>query len=284
VNDEIKHIIESLLFVAEAPLSPGRMAEILELENASAVRAALKQLAEEYDRRKGGFYLAEVAGGYQLRSRPEWRAWIQRMLQSGPARLTKASMETLAIIAYKQPVLRSDVEHIRGVDCGGVLRALLERKLIKILGRKEMPGRPLLYGTTRKFLEMFNLKDLKDLPTPKEIALEKSGTDDRPGQEALRFPEAPDGGPEDAADTSPEDRPDRTPDTAPPPPDAVAAPLEDPPSEYLPSEYLPMIIDEAPDAGTDPDAESGPAPDAGPDDDPAPPDDEPGGGAPEKNT
>jgi segregation and condensation protein B len=91
------------------------------------------------------------------------------LIEPSPVRLSKAALETLAIIAYKQPVIRSDVEHIRGVDCGGVLRALLERQLIRVLGRKEIPGRPLIYATTKKFLEVFDLKDLKDLPSPKEI-------------------------------------------------------------------------------------------------------------------
>ena len=176
MTEAIAPIIESLLFVSDTPLSVRRLAEILETEDLEAVRSALNALADEYDRRQGGFRLSEVAGGYQFRTRPEHREWIRRLLQSGPARLSKAAMETLAVIAYRQPVLRSDVEHIRGVDCGGVLRVLLERKLIKILGRKEMPGRPLLYGTTRKFLEMFNLRDLRDLPTPGEFTKEGTGT------------------------------------------------------------------------------------------------------------
>jgi segregation and condensation protein B len=95
--------------------------------------------------------------------------WIKRLLQPKPLRLSKAALETLAIIAYKQPVIRSDVEHIRGVDCGGVLRVLLERKFVRVLGRREIPGRPLIYATTKRFLEVFDLKNLKDLPTPKEI-------------------------------------------------------------------------------------------------------------------
>jgi len=205
VNDDITPIIESLLFVADTPLSIARMAEILEQDDHADVRDAVRRLADEYDRRQGGFYLCEVAGGYQLRTRPEHKQWIRRMLRSGPARLSRAAMETLAIVAYRQPVLRSDVEHIRGVDCGGVLRVLLERKIIKILGRKEMPGRPLLYGTTRKFLEMFNLKDLKDLPTPKELAPEKPGTPGALVQDELRFSEAPEEIPDGpAADGTPE--------------------------------------------------------------------------------
>jgi segregation and condensation protein B len=166
---DLKNIVESLLFVAEEPLSPERLRKILEPAEAGAVAEAVAALRAEYEARQGGFYLAEVAGGYQFRTRPEHTVWIRRLVEPKPVRLSKAALETLAIIAYKQPVIRSDVEHIRGVDCGGVLRQLLERKLVRVLGRKEIAGRPLIYATTRKFLETFDLKDLKDLPTPKEI-------------------------------------------------------------------------------------------------------------------
>ncbi|MGE0086828.1 MAG: SMC-Scp complex subunit ScpB [Desulfococcaceae bacterium] len=169
MKEELRHIIEALLFVSDTPLSVRRIQEILDLRETFPVREALFELASDYDTRKGGFYLCEVAGGYQLRTRPEYKEWIRRMLQNKPARLSKASLETLAIIAYKQPVIRSDIDYIRGVDSGGVLRILLERKLIRVMGRREIPGRPMIYGTTQKFLEMFDLKDLKDLPSPKEI-------------------------------------------------------------------------------------------------------------------
>lgn len=169
MKEELRHIIEALLFVSDTPLSVRRIQEILDLRETFPVREALFELASDYDTRKGGFYLCEVAGGYQLRTRPEYRDWIRRMLQSKPARLSRASLETLAIIAYKQPVIRSDIDYIRGVDSGGILRILLERKLIRVMGRREIPGRPMIYGTTQKFLEMFDLKDLKDLPSPKEI-------------------------------------------------------------------------------------------------------------------
>jgi segregation and condensation protein B len=167
--EDLKYIIESLLFVADEPLNIDRFKNILGRESAQEIRAALNALAEEYEARKGGFGLREVAGGFQIRSRPEYNDWIKRLVQPNPVRLSKAALETLAIIAYKQPIIRSDVEHIRGVDCGGILRMLLERKLIRVLGRKEIPGRPIIYATTRRFLEVFELKDLKDLPTPKEI-------------------------------------------------------------------------------------------------------------------
>jgi segregation and condensation protein B len=167
--EDIKYIIESLLFVAETPLTINRIQKVLGQDDTKEIHEALTALAAEYETRKGGFLLREVAGGYQIRSRPEYREWIKRLIQPTPLRLSKAALETLAIIAYKQPVIRSDIEHIRGVDCGGILRMLLERKLIRVLGRKQIPGRPLIYATTKQFLEIFDLKDLKDLPTPDEI-------------------------------------------------------------------------------------------------------------------
>lgn len=167
--EDLKNIIESLLFVAEEPLSPERIRKLVGPVEAAEIHQALAALLADYDSRRGGFFLSEVAGGFQFRTRPEYTAWIRRLLDPKPVRLSKAALETLAIIAYKQPVIRTDVEHIRGVDCGGVLRQLLERKLIRVLGRKEIAGRPLIYATTKRFLETFDLKDLKDLPTPREV-------------------------------------------------------------------------------------------------------------------
>lgn len=169
MQENLAHIIESLLFVSEEPLTIDKFKQILETVEAKDIRTALQDLSLEYQERGGGFKLAEVAGGWQLRSRPEFNPWIKRMLQPSPQRLSKAALETLAIVAYNQPIIRADIEHIRGVDCGGVLRQLLERKLIRVLGRKEIPGRPLIYATTKLFLELFELKDLKDLPSPREI-------------------------------------------------------------------------------------------------------------------
>jgi segregation and condensation protein B len=167
--ENIKHIIESLLFVAEEPLTVDRIKSILTHAETAEIRSAAAELSAEYEKRQGGFYLDEVAGGYQIRTRPEYTEWIKKLIQPKPLRLSKPALETLVIIAYKQPIIRSDIEHIRGVDCGGVLRVLLERKLIRVLGRKEIAGRPLIYATTKRFLEIFDLKSLKDLPTPKEI-------------------------------------------------------------------------------------------------------------------
>ncbi len=167
--NELKNIIESLLFVTDEPLTVDRIRKVVKTADSRTVREAVKTLSEEYEVRKGGFCLAEVAGGYQLRTRPEYKEYIKSLLQPAAPRLSKAALETLAIVAYKQPIIRADLEHIRGVDSGGVLRMLLKRKLVRVLGRKEIPGRPLIYATTKRFLEMFDLKDLRDLPTPREI-------------------------------------------------------------------------------------------------------------------
>jgi len=172
--ENIKHIIESLLFVADEPLTMERFRKIITQAEAKEIRDALTALAAEYEERQGGFFLDEVAGGYQIRTRPEYTEWIKKLIQPKPLRLSKAALETLVIIAYKQPIIRSDIEHLRGVDCGGVLRVLMERKLIRVLGRREIAGRPLIYATTKHFLEVFDLKTLRDLPTPKEI--EELGT------------------------------------------------------------------------------------------------------------
>jgi segregation and condensation protein B len=186
---DIADIIESLLFVSDEPLSLDKLKSILETVESKEIKSSLQVLADRYESRGGGFSLYEVAGGWQLRSRPEYNPWIKRLLQPSPQRLSKPALETLAIVAYNQPIIRADIEHIRGVDCGGVLRQLMERKLIRVLGRKEIPGRPLIYATTKLFLETFGLKDLRDLPSPKEIEEMASAMEDaRPDgpQEAHR--------------------------------------------------------------------------------------------------
>ncbi len=165
----LKSVVESLLFVSDTPLSLDRLCAILEEYERPAIRAAIAELQEEYDREGRGILLEEVAGGYQFRSRPENADFLRRLTRVKPARFSASSLETLAIIAYRQPVTRAEVEYLRGVDAGGVLKSLLEKRLIRILGKKDIPGKPLIYGTTREFLEMFSLKDLASLPTLKEI-------------------------------------------------------------------------------------------------------------------
>ncbi len=176
MRNDLKNIIESILFVADKPLTLAAIKNTLDFAGTKDIRESLKALADEYNTRGGGFYLSEIAGGWQIRSRPEYRQWIARMIQTSPRRLSKAALETLAIVAWNEPVIRSEIEQIRGVDSGGVLRVLMERKLIRILGRREIPGRPLIYATTKFFLETFDLNTIKDLPTLKEVeGLEKRG-------------------------------------------------------------------------------------------------------------
>lgn len=181
----IKPIIESLLFVSDNPINVDQIKKALPEATKEEIQSVLSEIKEEFARRQGGFFLQQVAGGYQFRTPPEHKEWVQRLLQPSAARLSQAALETLAIIAYRQPVMRSEIEHIRGVNAGHTIRLLLERKLVRILGRSELPGRPLLYGTTRKFLETFNLNDLKDLPTPKDIEAHQNPS--KPGEQELPF-------------------------------------------------------------------------------------------------
>jgi len=162
-------IIEALLFASSKPLSVQEIHKNLPETPIPDIRAALAGLREAYDAMERSFSLKEVAEGYQIRTNPAYAPYVLRMLRSSPARLSRAALETLAIIAYKQPIIRQEIEQFRGVDVGGILRTLLEKDLIRIMGRKTLPGRPLIYGTTKKFLEVFDLKDLESLPKLKEL-------------------------------------------------------------------------------------------------------------------
>jgi len=185
MTKDLTNIIESLLLVADAPLAVERIKKIITSADTAEIKDALEELLRKYGEGKGGFVLREIAGGYQFRTLPEYMEWIKRLIQPNPLRLSRAALETLSIIAYNQPVIRSDIEHIRGVDSGGVLRMLLERKLVKVLGRKEIPGRPLIYITTKHFLEVFDLKNLKDLPTPKEMEAQPDSSSEKITQKPL---------------------------------------------------------------------------------------------------
>jgi len=162
-------VLEALLFVAEEPLPLAKLQEVLADEEPSATEASVRELALSLDREGRGLMVQEVAGGFRLATRPEAHAWIQRLQQVKPARLSRAALETLAIIAYKQPITRAEIEAIRGVSVDGVMRTLLERGLIRMLGRKADAGRPILYGTGNTFLEHFGFNDLGDLPSLREI-------------------------------------------------------------------------------------------------------------------
>lgn len=162
-------IIESVVFAAESPISLDRICELLQEYDRDSVKSALAELGRFHDGREGGFYLAEVAGGWQFRTRPDYHPYVARHIKAKTAKFSPSALETLAIIAYRQPVTRAEIEYLRGVDCGAVLKTILEKKLVRILGKKDIPGRPLIYGTSKEFLEVFGLKDLKGLPTLKEI-------------------------------------------------------------------------------------------------------------------
>jgi segregation and condensation protein B len=166
---ELKPIVESLLFVSDVPLRSERICDALEVER-PLVMQALGELVGEYRDAHRGFVLEEVAEGYQFRTRPEYADWVLRLTKARPVRFSQAALEALAIIAYRQPVTRAEIDYLRGVDSGGVVKTLLERHLIRILGKKDVPGKPMIYGTTREFLEFFGLRDLASLPTLKEFS------------------------------------------------------------------------------------------------------------------
>lgn len=168
-REDIKSIIESLLFVADGPLTIQKLGEVLEGVGKADLRSTLDELQAELENSRRGIRLVEVAGGYQLRTPKINADWIKKFLGGRPARMGRATLETLAIIAYRQPITRAEIEAIRGVDVDGIINALLDRSLIRAVARKDVPGRPFLYGTTPEFLQLFNLKDLTHLPTLKEM-------------------------------------------------------------------------------------------------------------------
>ncbi len=163
-------ILEALLFSTHHPLTGQRLAELLEIKSQKSIRQAVQDLNKQYEESSRTFRVEQVAGGYQLLSLPEFGDILKRLHQrEADSKLSKAALETLAIIAYKQPILRADVEAIRGVACGETIRSLMEKHLVNIAGRAEEPGRPILYGTTKRFLQLFGLNNLKDLPQSEEL-------------------------------------------------------------------------------------------------------------------
>ncbi len=162
-------ILEALLFVSDSPVSLERIEAILDGHSKAEVSRLLADLQEQYRQSDRGILISEVAEGYRLATKPEAAPWIQRLRGSKPARLSRPALETLALIAYKQPITKPEIEAVRGVMVDGVLKTLVERDLVRILGRKPEVGRPILYGTSRSFLEYFGFKDLSELPTLKEI-------------------------------------------------------------------------------------------------------------------
>ncbi len=162
-------LVESLLFAAGRPVPIAQLIEALDGPGRAEVLGALEHLARIYEREGRGLRLVQVAGGWQLRTPAEHGPWVRRLLHERPPRLSRPMLETLAIVAYRQPCTRLEIEAVRGVDVEAVLTTLIERRLARIVGRKEAPGRPLLYATTREFLEVFGLPDLKALPPLRDL-------------------------------------------------------------------------------------------------------------------
>jgi segregation and condensation protein B len=195
---ELKAIVEALIFASPEPVTMKTLIKLLDNEPKEEIIAAVEELKREYDR-PGGLQMVEVAGGYQIVTRPELHEWVRRLFHERTTqKLSVAALETLAVVAYKQPVTGPEVADIRGVNTAGVLGTLLERKLIKIVGRKQVVGRPFLYGTTREFLERFGLNDLSDLPKVEDMSdllgfdLPASVTETTTPQSPLPFePETP---------------------------------------------------------------------------------------------
>lgn len=177
-DNEIKGIMEALLFISGEPLSTDRIKNVLEEVDKGKIKALLWELQHEYDMRLSGLRIVEVAGGFQIATRPELAEWIRKLKKvKQSTRLSRPSLETLAIIAYRQPVVKAEIEDIRGVDSTGVIKGLLDKRLIKIIGRKDVPGKPILYATTKEFLQYFGLRDISDLPTLKELTDLMAGED-----------------------------------------------------------------------------------------------------------
>jgi segregation and condensation protein B len=165
----LKSIIEGLIFAHSEPMTVDSLATVLQGSSADRIQSLLDELEDEYLQRSRGFVLAKVAGGYQFRSLPKIAPWILEMRRMKPARLSRAALETLSIVAYNQPVTKSRIEQIRGVESSAPLRSLVERDLVVIVGRKDIAGRPMLYGTSKRFLEVFGLPELASLPALPEI-------------------------------------------------------------------------------------------------------------------
>ncbi|MDP6980334.1 MAG: SMC-Scp complex subunit ScpB [Myxococcota bacterium] len=167
-SEQLK-VIEALVLASPEPLTAARIGRVVPECNAALVRELIKELNEKYVKNEHAFEIWEVGGGYQVRTRAEFSGYLQKLQKQRPLRLSSASLETLAIVAYKQPATRAEIEYVRGVDAGAVLKGLLDRGLVKLAGHKDVPGRPMLYATTRRFLEIFGLDSLKNLPALREL-------------------------------------------------------------------------------------------------------------------
>lgn len=168
---EVRAVLEALIFASPQPVTPREIAQVMGGVPKKAWQAALEEIRADYAREGRGLQVVEVGGGFQITTRPEYNDWVRELLDpKAPTRLSIQALETLAVIAYKQPVTLPEIIELRGIKSGGVIKTLLEKRLVRIMGRKEVVGRPILYGTTREFLLHFGLKDLSDLPRIEEFA------------------------------------------------------------------------------------------------------------------
>ncbi len=190
-REELKAIVENILLASDQPVTPDDLQSTLMNGTEKAeLRSLMEELQAEYQARN--LRIDEVAGGYQLCTRVEFSDWVRKFLKlDKTTKLSQPSLDTLSIIAYKQPLTKQEVEEIRGVDCGGVIRTLLDKKIVGPAGRKKVPGRPIMYRTTRKFLEYFGLKDLADLPTLEDLQEELQGELENNVQEEMDFNHLP---------------------------------------------------------------------------------------------
>jgi segregation and condensation protein B len=168
-DSDKRRIVEAVILGSPEPISAQRVAAVIPYCKPAKVSSLVAELNAEYAEQGRSFEISALAGGYQVRTLPEFASYLQQIQPQRPLRLSKAALETLAIVAYRQPVTRAGIENIRGVDAGAVLRSLLERKLLRLAGHKDVPGRPMLYGTTRRFLEVFGLEKIEDLPSVRQI-------------------------------------------------------------------------------------------------------------------
>ena len=173
-SKEKKSLIEALLFVSGDPVTVDALKNLSELPE-TELKQTLEELIAEYRDQKRGMQIIEIANGYQMVTNPDYSHWIRKLTSiPTPNKLSIPALETLAIIAYNQPIIKAELEQIRGVNSDGVIKSLLDKRLIKIMGRKEVPGKPLLYGTTNEFLQYFGLRDLTELPTLKELTRDEA--------------------------------------------------------------------------------------------------------------
>lgn len=168
-QSEQRRIVEALILASPEPIPLARIAQIVPELEVGVAKDLINELNTAYAEQDRSFEIWEVAGGYQIRTRAEFSGYLQQLRRERPLRLSQASLETLAIIAYKQPVTRAEVEDVRGVDSGAVMKTLLDRRLVRISGHREVPGRPLLYGTSKRFLEIFGLESIRQLPSLREL-------------------------------------------------------------------------------------------------------------------